>query len=172
MLARIKKSKICGTIFSCVYTEWNFGFFTFVWLRQRSAMYRVLHTSHRNYSPLYAGLPSTLSAQSVDSVVLDLIGKNKSPFRMDANWICLSSIIFVTYAWRTTHVGAFDVVTLYYNRTHFTVWTPCNNCLSEPEYKYEYNEQWWNSTWICDCWPSDPISVSLPMTTTPRHAHF
>jgi len=45
VLARIEKSKICGTIFSRVCTESNFGLFTFVCLRHRSSAYRDLHTS-------------------------------------------------------------------------------------------------------------------------------
>jgi len=52
------------------------------------------------YSPLHSGLPSTPTTHSVDSVVLDIIGKNKCPFRMDANWICGSSIFW----WRTPDV--------------------------------------------------------------------
>jgi len=73
------------------------------------------------YSALYSGLPSTLTTQSVDSVVLDIIGKNKCPFRMDAKWICGSSIFFVTYALRNTHVGGFHVATLYCNRTRYNI---------------------------------------------------
>jgi len=46
VFARIEKSKICGTIFSRVCTESNFGLFTFVSLHHRSSVYRDLHTSH------------------------------------------------------------------------------------------------------------------------------